>query len=212
MPIEHQVKLLRVLENNEYRPVGSPKVLKANVRIVAATNRDPLVAIEQGQLREDLYFRLAHFPIQVPPLRERGEDIVGLAKHFLAYRNAAEKQSKVFSSSSLEAIAAHPWPGNVRELKHAIERAYILADHEITPEHLQLTPSLDKEATAEENVVIPQGMRLEELEKIAIYQALETSQGNKTDTAEQLGISVKTLYNKLSKYEQQVEAGEPTAE
>lgn len=76
MPLEHQVKLLRVLENNEYRPVGSPKVLKANVRIVAATNRDPLVAIEQGQLREDLYFRLAHFPIQVPPLRERGEDIV----------------------------------------------------------------------------------------------------------------------------------------
>ena len=206
MPLEHQVKLLRVLENNEYRPVGSPKVLKANVRIVAATNRDPLVAIEQGQLREDLYFRLAHFPIQVPPLRERGEDIVGLAKHFLAYRNAAEKQSKAFSPSSLEAIAAHAWPGNVRELKHAIERAYILADHEITPEHLQLTPSLDKEATAEENVVIPQGMRLEELEKIAIYQALETSQGNKTDTAEQLGISVKTLYNKLSKYEQESDA------
>jgi transcriptional regulator with GAF, ATPase, and Fis domain len=102
MPLEHQVKLLRVLENNEYRPVGSPKVLKANVRIVAATNRDPLVAIEQGQLREDLYFRLAHFPTQVPPLRERGEDIVGLAKHFLAYRNAAEKQSKVFSPSSLD--------------------------------------------------------------------------------------------------------------
>lgn len=108
-------------------------------------------------------------------------------------------------------IAANRWTGNVRELKHAVERAYILADQEILPSHLQLEQEIDNAKIAEEEVIIPQGMRLDDLEKIAIYQALESSNGNKTDTAEQLGISVKTLYNKLSKYEQQVESGEPTA-
>lgn len=212
MPIEHQVKLLRVLENSEYRPVGGAKVQLANVRIVAATNRDPIAAIEAGQFREDLYFRLAQFPICVPPLRERGDDILGLAQHFLAYRNVAEKQNKSLADDSAQMIAAYPWSGNVRELKHAIERAYILADQEILPSHLQLPQASEMGASGDDQVVIPQGMRLDDLEKIAIYQALETTQGNKTDTAEQLGISVKTLYNKLSKYEQQVEAGESTVE
>lgn len=212
MPIEHQVKLLRVLENSEYRPVGGAKVQLANVRIVAATNRDPIAAIEAGHFREDLYFRLAQFPIRVPPLRERGDDILGLAQHFLAYRNVAEKQNKSLADDSAQMIAAYPWSGNVRELKHAIERAYILADQEILPSHLQLPQASEMGASCDDQVVIPQGMRLDDLEKIAIYQALETTQGNKTDTAEQLGISVKTLYNKLSKYEQQVEAGESNAE
>ena len=212
MPIEHQVKLLRVLENSEYRPVGGAKVQLANVRIVAATNRDPIAAIEAGQFREDLYFRLAQFPIRVPPLRERGDDILGLAQHFLAYRNVAEKQNKSLADDSAQMIAAYPWSGNVRELKHAMERAYMLADQEILPSHLQLPQASEMGASGDDQVVIPQGMRLDDLEKIAIYQALETTQGNKTDTAEQLGISVKTLYNKLSKYEQQVEAGESNAE
>ncbi|MGI2066619.1 sigma-54 interaction domain-containing protein [Shewanella sp. MF08487] len=212
MPIEHQVKLLRVLENSEYRPVGGAKVQLANVRIVAATNRDPIMAIEEGHFREDLYFRLAQFPIRVPPLRERGDDIIGLARHFLAYRNVAEKQSKYFTDESIQLIIAHPWCGNVRELKHAIERAYILADQEILPSHLQLTTASQINSLEAEHVVIPQGMRLDDLERIAIYQALETTQGNKTDTAEQLGISVKTLYNKLSKYEHQVELDEPAVE
>lgn len=212
MPIEHQVKLLRVLENSEYRPVGGAKVQLANVRIVAATNRDPIAAIEAGQFREDLYFRLAQFPIRVPPLRERGDDILGLAQHFLAYRNVAEKQNKSLADDSAQMIAAYPWSGNVRELKHAIERAYILADQEILPSHLQLPQASEMGASGDDQVVIPQGMRLDDLEKIAIYQALETTQGNKTDTAEQLGISVKTLYNKLSKYEQQIEAGESAVE
>lgn len=209
MPIEHQVKLLRVLENSEYRPVGGAKVHHANVRIVAATNRCPIAAIDEGLFREDLYFRLAQFPIQVPPLRERGDDIIGLAQHFLAYRNVAEKQSKRFSDDSLQLISEYYWPGNVRELKHAIERAYILADHEIGTEHLQLQQTAD--VRGEQQVIIPASIRLDDLEKIAIYQALETTQGNKTDTAEQLGISVKTLYNKLSKYEQQSATDEPTA-
>lgn len=201
MPLEQQVKLLRVLESGEYRPVGSDKVLHANVRIVAATNRDPQQAIAEGVLREDLYFRLAQFPVQVPPLRDRGDDICGLAQHFLAYRNAQEQQQKQLAADTVALIANHSWPGNVRELKHAIERAYILADSHILPEHLLLERSADSEED-ECLAEVPCGLPLEELEKAAILNTLEQNAGNKTDTARQLGISVKTLYNKLEKYQQ----------
>ncbi|MBV2129407.1 sigma-54 interaction domain-containing protein [Arsukibacterium indicum] len=201
MPIEQQVKLLRVLENGEYRPVGSDKTATANVRIAAATNRDPMQAIAEDMLREDLYFRLAQFPVAVPPLRDRDEDILGLAQHFLAYRNVQEQQSKQFSAPAQSLIANHCWPGNVRELKHAVERAYILADSLIEPEHL-LLDELHIDST--DNPVadtIPAGVRLDELEKAAILRTLAKNGGNKTDTAQQLGVSVKTLYNKLEKYQ-----------
>ena len=200
MPLEQQVKLLRVLESGEFRPVGSDKTCQTNVRVVAATNRDPQQAIADGILREDLYFRLAQFPVQVPPLRQRGEDITGLAQHFLAYRNSQEQQQKRLSAEALDRIASHPWPGNVRELKHAIERAYILADSQILPEHLLLEQSVADSAIAPAEV--PAGVPLEQLEKAAILSTLAENNGNKTDTAVQLGISVKTLYNKLEKYQQ----------
>ncbi|MCG9680078.1 sigma-54 dependent transcriptional regulator, partial [Vibrio sp. Isolate24] len=200
MPLEHQVKLLRVLETGEYRPVGSNTLCIANTRIIAATNRDPQVAIEEQFLREDLYFRLAHFPINIPPLRERGSDIVGLAKHFIAYRNANEAAPKAITASALEKIAAHTWPGNVRELKHCVERAFILADDTIKDEHLIFdTPPLETGTTLEERV--PAGVTLEEIEKAAIINTLEENEGNKKETAEDLGISIKTLYNKLDKYQ-----------
>ncbi|MDX1538937.1 sigma-54 dependent transcriptional regulator [Arsukibacterium sp.] len=201
MPVEQQVKLLRVLENGEYRPVGSDKTATANVRIAAATNRDPMQAIAEDMLREDLYFRLAQFPVAVPPLRDRDEDILGLAQHFLAYRNVQEQQNKLFSAEAQSLIANHSWPGNVRELKHAVERAYILADNIIEPEHLLLDePHID---TNDDSVAdaIPAGVRLDELEKAAILRTLARNGGNKTDTAQQLGVSVKTLYNKLEKYQ-----------
>ena len=200
MPLEHQVKLLRVLETGEYRPVGSNTLHVANTRIIAATNRDPQVAIEEQFLREDLYFRLAHFPINIPPLRERGCDIVGLAKHFIAHRNANEVAPKAILASALEKIAAHTWPGNVRELKHCIERAFILADDTIKDEHLIFdTPPLETGSTLEDRV--PAGVALEEIEKAAIMNTLEENEGNKKETAEDLGISIKTLYNKLDKYQ-----------
>ncbi|MBU2069481.1 MAG: sigma-54 dependent transcriptional regulator [Gammaproteobacteria bacterium] len=201
MPLEQQVKLLRVLESGEYRPVGSDKVQQANVRIVAATNRDPQQAVAEGLLREDLYFRLAQFPLQVPPLRDRGDDVCGLALHFLAYRNAQEQQQKQLAADTLALIAAHNWPGNVRELKHAIERAYILADNRILPEHLLLGDATDS-AVDQCLADVPCGLPLEDLEKAAILNTLQQNAGNKTDTARQLGISVKTLYNKLDKYQQ----------
>ncbi|NOJ26087.1 sigma-54 interaction domain-containing protein [Vibrio coralliilyticus] len=200
MPIEHQVKLLRVLETGEYRPVGANTLCIANTRIIAATNRDPQVAVDDQFLREDLYFRLAHFPINIPPLRERGSDIVGLAKHFIAHRNANDADPKAITTSALEKIAAHTWPGNVRELKHCIERAFILADDTIKNEHLIFdTPPLETGSTLEERV--PAGVALEKIEKAAIMNTLEENEGNKKETAEDLGISIKTLYNKLDKYQ-----------
>lgn len=200
MPIEHQVKLLRVLETGEYRPVGDSKVHIANVRVIAATNRDPKEAIEQQLFREDLYFRLSHFPIHVPPLRERGNDIVGLAKHFIAHRNANENQVKTILDSALDKIAASQWPGNVRELKHTIERAFILADDVIGEEHLVFdAPPLETGSPIEN--LVPAGVALETLEKAAILNTLEETEGNKTESANKLGISVKTLYNKLEKYQ-----------
>ncbi|WP_022945305.1 sigma-54 interaction domain-containing protein [Pseudoalteromonas ruthenica] len=200
MPLEQQVKLLRVLESGEYRAVGSQQVKHADVRIVCATNRNPQQAIDDGIFREDLYFRLAHFPIRVPPLRDRGNDVTGLAEHFLAYRNAQELSHKRIATDALSRIAAYNWPGNVRELKHTIERAMILADDVIKAEHLSLGESVSKSDS--NSVDIPTGVSLEALEKAAILKNLEENAGNKTDTAEQLGVSVKTLYNKLEKYSQ----------
>ncbi|WP_020410122.1 sigma-54 interaction domain-containing protein [Hahella ganghwensis] len=197
MPLDHQVKLLRVLETGEFRPVGDSSTKLADVRVIAATNRNPLQAIADDVFREDLYFRLAHFPLKIPPLRHREDDIVGLANHFLAYRNAQEEQHKSLSPEALELIRRHPWPGNVRELKHAIERAYILADDRLLPEHLSLEAATDANASD-----IPFGVPLEEIEKTAILKTLEQTDGNKTECAQLLGISVKTLYNKLEKYQQ----------
>ncbi len=198
MPLEQQVKLLRVLETGEYKPVGGQRLLRADVRVVAATNRDPQRAIEEGYLREDLYFRLAHFPISVPPLRDREGDVIGLAEHFLAYRNATEGEQLGFTHPAAEAIQSYDWPGNVRELKHVIERAAILADEVITEEQLALEsppPNFDG------RLDVPTRTSLEVIEREAITQTLSENDGNKTQTAQELGISVKTLYNKLDKYE-----------
>ncbi|GAB1267836.1 sigma-54 dependent transcriptional regulator [Aurantivibrio infirmus] len=202
MPIDHQVKLLRVLETGEFKPVGSDQTKIANVRVVSATNRDPSEAIQDELFREDLYFRLAHFPICVPPLRDRDGDIVGLAKHFLAYRNTEEQLAKTISKDTISIIENHEWPGNVRELKHAIERAYILADDVITNEHLIIEEvATNLSANQELRETLPHGIPLEEVEKGVIMKTLSHNDGNKSETADQLGISVKTLYNKLEKYE-----------
>ncbi|MCV2883824.1 sigma-54 dependent transcriptional regulator [Aestuariibacter sp. AA17] len=204
MPLDHQIKLLRVLETGEYRPVGSNQVKIANVRVVSATNRDPQEAIRDNIFRHDLYFRLAQFPVHIPPLRKRGKDIEGLARHFLAYRNAEEKTNKCIDAAAIEKINAHSWPGNVRELKYAIERAFLLCDEVIEPGHLLLeTADSDTDNTQLQEDNIPSGVPLFDLEKQVILKTLEDNKGNKTDTATQLGISVKTLYNKLEKYQQE---------
>ena len=199
MPLDHQVKLLRVLETGEYKAVGSDKILTCDVRVVAATNRIVEEAID-SHIREDLYFRLAQFPLMLPPLNQRGEDIAGLAQHFLAYRNMENDSAKYLSKDTLELLEGHSWPGNVRELKHVIERAFILAEAEILLEHI----IFDEVTQDDDQIVegIPLDVPLETLEQIAIEKNLENNQGNKSETAEKLGISVKTLYNKLDKYSQ----------
>ncbi len=196
MPVDQQVKLLRVLESGEYRKLGDDSLRHCDVRVLAATNREPSEAISEDLFREDLYFRLAQFPVRVPPLRKRGEDLEGLARHFLAHRNVEEGSSTELSEDAVGKILAYAWPGNVRELKHCIERAYILADQIITADHIVLD---DVNATADQ-VDIPTNMSLDEVEKQVILKTLDENGGKKKETAQQLGISVKTLYNKLEKY------------
>lgn len=197
MPLSLQSKLLRVLETGEFNRVGCEQVQHANVRVISASNRPVLQAIDEGQLREDLYFRLAHFPLQLPPLRERGSDIAELAQHFLAYRNQETGSDKYFSDAALNAMKAYHWPGNVRELKHCVERAHILADREIGLDEL---PSLQGGANADQPSLIAPGISLRDAEKTLILATLEHCRHNKTQAAGTLGVSVKTLYNKLERY------------
>src|SRR5207244_12070833 len=128
MPPEMQVRLLRVLDAGRFTRVGGDNEIPTNVRIIAATNRDPASAVEHNHLREDLMYRLAVFPILLPPLRERGDDVVLLARHFLAQLNEEAGTDKILADAAIEKIRCHGWPGNVRELKNAMQRAFILAE------------------------------------------------------------------------------------
>ncbi|WP_198532149.1 sigma-54 dependent transcriptional regulator [Salinivibrio sp. IB872] len=199
MPQALQVKLLRVLESGEYRPVGSTHNQRANVRLVAATNRDPQQAIASSRLREDIYYRLAQFVVNVPPLREREGDIEALTTHFLAELNHQFHTQKGIDPQAIKRLNAHRWPGNVRELKHAIEHGYLLCAETILPDDLPqavITPTNTSTA-----IMLPESLTLDALERLAITQTLTRCDGNKTRTAEVLGISPKTLYNKLNQYQ-----------
>jgi DNA-binding NtrC family response regulator len=201
MAPEMQVRLLRVLESGKFFRVGGDKEIPTDVRIIAATNRPPTQAVEDGHLREDLLYRLAVFPIEVPPLRHRGEDVTLLAQHFLDELNAAEEDAKVFSPTALTALQSETWPGNVRELKNRMQRAFILADGMITAEHLgpvECETGSDEADASALNICI--GSSLMEIEKLAICATLDHCGGNKRRAAQMLGVSVKTLYNRLADY------------
>lgn len=141
MPIEAQTKLLRVLEQGEYFRVGGDAISHCNFRLIAATNRDPAQAISEQRLREDLYYRISVFPIYIPPLRERGDDIELLARTFLSAFNQSHSKHKELSSASLKHIKHYPWPGNVRELYNMVLRAYIISDEQ----EIELFPELEQE-------------------------------------------------------------------
>jgi DNA-binding NtrC family response regulator len=203
MPIEIQPSLLRFLETRTYFRVGGREEIAADVRVIAATNGAPQEAIRNRRLREDLYYRLAVFPIELPPLRERESDAVLLATHFLARLNAASGTSKRLSEDSLELAGLYPWPGNVRELRHVVERAFILAD-----DTLDLASALDwdtgrssgESAANGATIQVPIGSRLRDAEKSLIEATLDYFRGNKRHAADALGCSLKTLYNKLNGY------------
>jgi DNA-binding NtrC family response regulator len=200
MSLELQAKLLRVLESGELRRVGATQALPIDVRIIAATNRDPQRAVEEEQLREDLYYRLAHVTAQLPPLRRRGADVRGLAQHFLRQLNEQHGTGIRLNEMALKAIEAHAWPGNVRELRHAVERAYILAEHEIAATDLELGGPEESHAVAAD-IPVAFGMSLADAERRIILANLEHFGGDKKETAARLGISLKTLYNRLRDYE-----------
>tara|TARA_R110002072_G_scaffold4245_5_gene29986 strand:+ start:4781 stop:6103 length:1323 start_codon:yes stop_codon:yes gene_type:complete len=199
MSMDMQVKLLRVLETRKYRRVGGTQDQEMNVRFVSATNREPEVAIHEGLLREDLYFRIAQFVLKIPPLRARGSDIMGLAQHLLNELNEVHGTAKCFSASSQNAIVEYPWPGNVRELKSAVERAYIMAEQQLESEHF---PDGQIDLGEPENYLsVSVGETLEHTEKKQIIATLDAMDGDKKAAADSLGISLKTLYNRLNEYE-----------
>ncbi|MEJ8566070.1 sigma-54-dependent transcriptional regulator [Elongatibacter sediminis] len=205
MDLELQVKLLRVLETRTIRRVGGEKDIEIDVRLIAATNRDPEEAIAEGALREDLYYRLAEFPMRVPPLRERGDDIVLLAEFFLAEQVERNGIDKALSDEVKELLRLHQWPGNVRELKNAVARAYIIAGPEIVADDLPGSVPAGG-ALSGDYVRIPVGSPLEVAERRVILATLEHFENDKPRAADALGISLKTLYNRLKKYQRRESA------
>jgi DNA-binding NtrC family response regulator len=200
MPPRLQAKLLRVLQEHEFRPVGSTQTVRADFRLICATNADPDDAVREGQLREDLYFRLNTILLTVPPLRERLEDLPLLATQFLRAHSAQYGRSvETVAPAAMRILEQHDWPGNVRELEHALERAVIVSrDSEITPADLpEFGRAREIKARASG---IPRGCTLEEVERLTILQTLELTGWNKRATADILGIHRPTLYNKLRKY------------
>lgn len=203
MPIEMQTRLLRVLETQRFTRVGGTQDVVTDLRVIAATNRDPFRAVKEGKLREDVLYRLAVFPIHVPALRDRAEDVLRLAEHFLAERNRAAGTSKRLSAQARAHLQHHPWPGNVRELKNAVERAFILADDDLdlVPLGTSAAPSPGAfDATGAAAIHVPVGARLDQAERSLIEATLLHYQGNKRRAAQVLGCSLKTLYNKLKGY------------
>lgn len=211
MPLELQVKLLRVLETATFMRVGSTEVRQTDVRIIAATNRDAGDAVARGVLRQDLLYRLNVFPIFLPPLRDRAGDVPALAKGFLEEMGVQEGQRKRFTPRALERLAAWPWPGNVRELRNVVQRAWVMAlDEEIDEEWLPIADSNRIGARpeggeplhprADGRISIAIGSQLADIERQVILATFEHCGRHRERTAAVLGISMKTLYNRLKEY------------
>ena len=199
-----QVKLLRAVQEREFNLVGGEDVVRVDVRVVAATNRNLEQEIESGAFREDLYYRLNVISLHAPPLRERKDDIPLLARHFL--NRFAERNGKMvmgLTPAAMDRLTRYEWPGNVRELVNAMERAVVLSRHEyidVAELPLALRGDSDDEPAASPDPVLSGNVSLDELEKTAILKTLEATEGNKSEAARRLGITRKTLHNKLKQY------------
>src|SRR5262252_8716117 len=202
MPPYLQTKLLRVLQEREYRPIGSDRVVRVDFRLICATNIDLDAALRDGKLREDLYFRINTITLRVPPLRERTEDIPLLCEHFLEkYKQRhGRAQIKAIAPAAYHVLIRHRWPGNVRELENVIERGVLVAKgSEITVN--DLPESLRTESATATEFVIPPHRTLAEIEKMAILQTLQRTNWNKQEAAQILGLYRPTLYSKMKKHE-----------
>jgi DNA-binding NtrC family response regulator len=198
MPIDTQSKLLRVLQDQEVRPVGSKTSYKTNCRIIAATNRKPEDAFKDGKLREDLYYRISALSVYLPPLRERRDDIMPLANSFLRRFSAqASRDLRGFKPDAIERLTNFDWPGNIRQLQNEIQRAVLLSEgSEVAMSDLSVAAG--KTGSGEENET--SFTLLEGVERNAIIQTLKATNGNKLETAKRLGIGRQTLYNKIKAY------------
>ncbi|NLO33859.1 MAG: sigma-54-dependent Fis family transcriptional regulator, partial [Candidatus Hydrogenedentes bacterium] len=199
LPLTLQPKLLRVLETGSFSPLGSDQEITVDVRFLAATNRNLKVEVEEGRFREDLYYRLIVFPIEIPPLRLRREDIPLLASLIL------KTHRKLLTPAAERHLMAYDWPGNIRELRNVLERAAILTEgSRILPESLPPMVRRKKELPADEQDLVIDTMA--EIERKAIFEALEKTEGNKTKASELLGISRRSLIYKLRAYEKEGKA------
>ena len=201
MPPYLQTKLLRVLQEREYRPIGSDRVVHVDFRLICATNVDVNAALRDGRLREDLYFRINTITLRVPPLRERTEDIPLLCEHFLdKYRQRYQRTVRSIAPAAYHLLIRHRWPGNVRELENVIERGVLVAKgSEIAVG--DLPESLREASTAAGEFVVPPHQTLAEIEKTAILQTLQRTNWNKQEAAHILGLYRPTLYSKMKKYQ-----------
>ena len=208
MPMELQVRLLRVLETGTFMRIGMTRALETDVRIIAATNRDPREAVRAGRLREDLYHRLNVFPLEIPALRSRGgEDIELLSQGFLEEMNQACGTRKRFAPGALDLLKQHPWPGNVRELRNYLHRVFIMAGEDglqgPAPEtEIMPTQTMTNQATSSNtpSITVPLGTPLSVAARELILSTLHHCGGERKRTAEMLGICTKTLYNRLREY------------
>ena len=195
--------MLRVLQEREITRVGGEEVIKVDVRVITATNKELLTEIASGRFREDLYYRLNVVTLDIPPIRERREDIPLLAQHFLKiFSEKNRKEIKGFTPHAIDRFLKYDWPGNVRELMNAVERGVVLSQSEYLDEGgLSLIfkdEGLEKETIKRD--VIPADLPLDEVEKATILKTLELTGGNKSEAARRLGITRKTLHKKLKKY------------
>jgi two-component system, NtrC family, response regulator AtoC len=206
MPTELQVKLLRVLETSVVSRVGATTTQRVDVRVIAATNRPPEEAVADGRLREDLLYRLNVLTVDLPPLRERGADVLLLADQFLGELNLSEKTAKCFTPACLEQFREYHWPGNVRELRNVVQRSFILAGEvDVDCIVLPRPPRAESKETAwvapgVPGLVVPIGSTIAEVERRLLLATLAHLGGDKVQAALVLGVSLKTMYNRLREY------------
>jgi DNA-binding NtrC family response regulator len=196
MQPDMQVRLLRVLETGAFQRLGGEHAMHADVRIVAATNKVPLAAVRDGVLREDLYYRLQVVPIPVVPLRDRGDDVLLLARHFLATHNRQHGTHRSFTAVALQRLRRHAWPGNVRELLHLVHQGYVMADDDLDA----LGSVTDRPPERSTHIEIPLGATVAAAERQLVLATLDYCRGSKPAAAATLGISLKTLYCRLNVY------------
>jgi len=204
-----QAKYLRLIQDGVVRRLGSKSEVKVDVRLVAATNKDPLRAIKAGEFREDLYYRLNVFTIAVPPLRDRREDLPLLVDAFIAeFAAKYDRRVRAADEAALRALNRHAWPGNVRELRNCVERAVVACDGELlTAAQLPFRAPAPAPSERSDAVTLPLGTTVDRAERELILKTLESVGNNKTRAAEVLGISIKTLHNKLTRYQRDAAAG-----